>query len=155
MIDTVGIKTRPYTMVDQFGTPHTDKLHVIERYRLIDYETANQLLERGAKENASFVRNDSGGVVDLNDKGKHLLLEFTVEDPGAFTTPWSARVIYRPGASMLCISSRPLRARSESQSRPPWWAVGNRSYRTADAGDAVSQRVLAEMRRLIERCEPL
>jgi 1-acyl-sn-glycerol-3-phosphate acyltransferase len=28
------------------------------------------------------------------------------------------------------------------------------SVRTADAGDAVSQRVLAEMRRLIERCEP-
>jgi hypothetical protein len=27
------------------------------------------------------------------------------------------------------------------------------SVRTADAGDAVSQRVLAEMRRLIERCQ--
>src|ERR1017187_962920 len=50
VIDTVGIKTGPYTMVDQFGTPHTDKLHVIERYRLIDYETAKQALERGAKE---------------------------------------------------------------------------------------------------------
>ena len=25
VIDTVGIKTGPYTMVDQFGTPHTDK----------------------------------------------------------------------------------------------------------------------------------
>ncbi|MGH6816849.1 MAG: hypothetical protein ACREC6_14215, partial [Hyphomicrobiaceae bacterium] len=87
VVDTVGIKTGPYTMVDQFGTPHTDKLHVVERYRLVDYETAKQAFERGAKENASFVRNDSGVVVDLNDKGKHLLLEFTVEDPGAFTTP--------------------------------------------------------------------
>jgi hypothetical protein len=100
VIDTVGIKTGPHAMVDQFGTPHTEALHVVERYRLIDYEAAKEAFERGAKENASFVRNDSGVVVDLNDKGKHLLLEFTVEDPGAFTTPWSARVIYRPGVNV-------------------------------------------------------
>ena len=100
VIDTVGIKAGPYTMVDQFGTPHTDALHVIERYRLIDYDTAMQALERGAKENASFLGNDSGVMVDLNDKGKHLQLDFTVEDPGAFTTPWSATVIYRPGMSV-------------------------------------------------------
>jgi hypothetical protein len=43
-------------MVDQFGTPHTQALHVIERYRRIDYEAAKEALERGAKENASFVR---------------------------------------------------------------------------------------------------
>ena len=97
VIDTVGIKTGPYTMVDQFGTPHTQALHVIERYRLIDYEAAKEALERGAKENASFVRNDSGVIVDLNSKAKHLQLQFTVEDEGAFTTPWSATVIYRPG----------------------------------------------------------
>ena len=54
-------------------------------------------MERGAKENASFVRNDSGVIVDLNSKAKHLQLQFTVEDEGAFTTPWSATVIYRPG----------------------------------------------------------
>jgi hypothetical protein len=36
-------------------------------------------------------------VVDLNSKAKHLQLEFTVEDEGVFTTPWSATVIYRPG----------------------------------------------------------
>ena len=99
VIDTVGIKTGPYTMADQFGTPHTEGLHVIERYRLIDYEAAKQALERVAKENASFVNNDSGVVVDLNSKGKHLQLEFTVEDEGAFTTPWSATVIYRPGVN--------------------------------------------------------
>jgi hypothetical protein len=45
VIDTVGIKAGAYTMVDQFGTPHTDKLHVVERYRLIDYEAANRILE--------------------------------------------------------------------------------------------------------------
>ena len=107
VIDTVGIKTGPYTMVDQFGTPHTDQLHVIERYRLIDYETANQLLERGAKENASFVRNDSGVNPDFNEKGNHLQLDFTVEDPGAFTTPWSATVIYRPGRNVRGTAQMP------------------------------------------------
>ena len=107
VIDTVGIKTGPYTMVDQFGTPHTQALHVIENYRLIDYEAANQALERGAKENASFVNNDSGVVADLNAKGKHLQLEFTVEDAGAFTTPWSATVIYRPGVNVASSSEFP------------------------------------------------
>jgi len=97
VIDTVGIKTGPYTMVDQFGTPHTDKLHVVERYRLIDYEAANRILERGAKENATTFRNDSGVVPDLNARGNNLQLDITVEDAGAFTTPWSATVIYRPG----------------------------------------------------------
>jgi hypothetical protein len=86
VIDTVGIKTGPYTMVDQFGTPHTQALHVIERYRLIDYEAAKQALERGAKENANFLNNDSGVVTDLNATGKHLQLDFTVGDEGVFTT---------------------------------------------------------------------
>jgi hypothetical protein len=105
VIDTVGIKTGPYTMIDQYGTPHTDRLHVIERYRLIDFETAKQALERGAKEMANMIGNDSGVITDLNDKGPHMQLDITVEDPGAFTTPWSAVVIYRPGVSAYGASS--------------------------------------------------
>jgi hypothetical protein len=34
VIDTVGLNTRTY--VDQFRTPHSELLHVVERYRLID-----------------------------------------------------------------------------------------------------------------------
>lgn len=34
VIDTVGLNTK--TFVDQFRTPHTEQLHVIERYRLIE-----------------------------------------------------------------------------------------------------------------------
>jgi hypothetical protein len=35
VIDTVGTKTdRPFAMIDLFGTPFTEKLHVVERYRL-------------------------------------------------------------------------------------------------------------------------
>src|SRR5258708_13961484 len=37
VIDTMGIKAdRPHAMIDLFGTPYTEKLHVIERYRLWD-----------------------------------------------------------------------------------------------------------------------
>src|SRR5262245_58364921 len=39
VVDTVGVKTdRPYAMQDLFGTPYTDKLHIVERYRLRDYD---------------------------------------------------------------------------------------------------------------------
>jgi len=43
VIDTVGIKSaRPFAMVDMYGTPYTDALHVVERYRLLDYESAKE-----------------------------------------------------------------------------------------------------------------
>src|SRR5215470_3792762 len=52
VIDTIGVKTdRPYAMVDLFGTPYTDKLHIVERYRLRDYEDVKDALERNRKEN--------------------------------------------------------------------------------------------------------
>ena len=34
VIDTVGLNDQTWT--DRFGTPHTDQIHVVERYRLID-----------------------------------------------------------------------------------------------------------------------
>ena len=46
-----------------------------------------------------MIGNDSGVITDLNAKGPYMQLDITVEDPGAFTTPWSAIVIYRPGMS--------------------------------------------------------
>jgi hypothetical protein len=61
VIDTIGQNDK--TETDRFGTPHSDKIHVVERYR------------------------------HSPDK-KRLELTFTVEDPGAFTMPWSARTAY-------------------------------------------------------------
>jgi hypothetical protein len=49
VIDTVGIKVGPYAMVDMYGTPHTEALHVVERYRLLDYEVANESEDREMK----------------------------------------------------------------------------------------------------------
>ena len=90
IIDTVGIKVGPFAMVDWYGTPQTEALHVVERYRLVDYETAKDGLARDEKENFRA----QPGNMDWNYRGKHLQLLFTVEDPNVFTTPWSATVTY-------------------------------------------------------------
>jgi hypothetical protein len=90
VIDTVGIKTdRPFAMIDLFGTPYTEKLHVVERHQLLDYEAAKGAIERGAKENWR-----PAGPVNPNYKDKYLQVDFTIEDPGTFTTPWTASVVY-------------------------------------------------------------
>ena len=57
VVDTIGISTKSF--VDNYRTPHTDKLHVVERFKLVD-------------------------------GGKMLEVLVQVDDPGAFTTPWSA-----------------------------------------------------------------
>ena len=57
VIDTIGLNDK--TFVDWYHTPHSTKLHVIERYKLID-------------------------------GGKKMQGTVTVDDPGAFTTTWSA-----------------------------------------------------------------
>jgi hypothetical protein len=94
VIDTVGtIAERPFAMVDLYGTPYTPALHVVERYRLLDYEAAKEGLERDAKENFR-----PGGAIDRNYRGKHLQLVFTVEDDGVFTTPWTATITYGRGS---------------------------------------------------------
>jgi hypothetical protein len=36
VVDTIGLAVRPMSMVDVYGTPHTDALHVVERFRMID-----------------------------------------------------------------------------------------------------------------------
>jgi hypothetical protein len=95
MIDTVGIKVGPFAMVDMYGTPHTEALHVVERYRLLDYQAANEAEERGEAENFRIQVSDTGLGRDPDYKGPGLQLEFTVEDSGVFTTPWSAMITYR------------------------------------------------------------
>jgi hypothetical protein len=95
VIDTVGTKTnRPFAMIDLYGTPYTEKLHVVERYRLLDYEVAKEGLERDAKEN----QQPPVGI-DRNYRGKHLQIHFTVEDEGVFTAPWSATITYGRGST--------------------------------------------------------
>jgi hypothetical protein len=61
VVDTVGISTK--TTIDNYQTPHTDALHVVERFRMLP-------------------------------GGRQLQVNLTVEDPGAFTTAWSATQLY-------------------------------------------------------------
>jgi hypothetical protein len=79
VIDTVGVKVGPYRVIDRFGTPYTQALHVVERYRFLDYEAPKEALARAKKEWASVGTN-----LDPNYRGKGLQLEFTVEDDGVF-----------------------------------------------------------------------
>jgi hypothetical protein len=92
VIDTVGIKIGPFAMVDMYGTPHSPALHVVERYRLVDYADAKDAMERNAKENS----RTPGADFDAAYRGKVLQLHFTVEDEGVFTMPWTATITYRP-----------------------------------------------------------
>jgi hypothetical protein len=90
VIDTMGIRAdRPHAMMDLFGTPYTEKLHVVERYRLVDYDDAKDAMRRGAKENRRAT-----GPYDPKYSDKYLQVLFTIEDEGAFTTPWTAIMIY-------------------------------------------------------------
>jgi hypothetical protein len=97
VIDTVGIKIGPFSAVDQYGTPYSQALHVVERYRLVDREAAKEAQRRGGQENprAGGASVDEGWAADPDYKGKGLQLQFTVEDDGVFTTAWSATKTYR------------------------------------------------------------
>jgi hypothetical protein len=88
VIDTVGFKVGRYSMVDWYGTPHTEALHVVERYRLLDPAAAQEGFDRDAKQH-------NVAMGKPNPEGKYLQLRFTVEDKGVFTTPWTATMTYR------------------------------------------------------------
>jgi hypothetical protein len=91
VVDTVGIKVAPLSTVDRYGTPHTEALHLTERYTLIDPNSSP----------AEMVQPDRGGfrlgddIIDRAYRGKALQIAFTVEDPGTFNMPWSATVVAR------------------------------------------------------------
>ncbi len=97
VVDTVGINPdRPHAMLDLYGTPYTKDLHLVERFRLVDYAEAKEGLARDAKENMRIPNSPA----DRNYRGKHLQIRFTVEDKGAFTMPWTATVTYAPGSKI-------------------------------------------------------
>ena len=62
VVDTIGFNDR--TFIDNFRTPHTTHLHVVERFTIVN-------------------------------GGEGLDVKIHVEDPGAFTTPWTAAQRYR------------------------------------------------------------
>jgi hypothetical protein len=96
VIDTLGIKTNPFTSVDRFGTPQSEAMHVVERYRLIDGATAKAQIDK--YETSEGTVGGGGRIAGYNPDTslKGLQLEVTMEDAKVFTTPLTARVTYRP-----------------------------------------------------------
>ena len=94
VIDTVGMKIGPHSMVDRYGTPHSAAFHMIERYRLIDGAAAKEAAEGHMKQNGAA---GLGGniAVDPEYTGNGLEVQFAIDDPGTYTMPWSAKVTYR------------------------------------------------------------
>jgi len=78
VVDTIGFNDK--TVLDSYMTPHSDALHVVERYRLADKARPQADVEVGD----AFVFT-----------GKTLRVDFTIEDPKAFNAPWSATGTYR------------------------------------------------------------
>jgi hypothetical protein len=105
VIDTVGVKIGPVSMVDRYGTPQSPALHLVERYRLIDIEQAKLDMDRHEKR-AGRVGGPPGATPYDPKSDKALQLEYTVEDPEVFNMPWSARVTYRrtalPWSEQIC-----------------------------------------------------
>jgi hypothetical protein len=94
VVDTIGFKVGRVAQVDVFGSPYSEALHVVERYRLIDYEAAKAAQERNVRENGPVATEQAAGI-DANYRGKGLQVVFTVEDRNFFTMPWSGAATYR------------------------------------------------------------
>jgi len=101
VIDTIAQRVGSLSMIDRYGTPFSGALHVIERYHLIDGAMARDLQRKheatyfGAGGSSPF-RNEYGrGDIDSDTTNAGLQVEFTVDDPVMFTTPWSGVVTYR------------------------------------------------------------
>jgi hypothetical protein len=93
VIDTVGVKVDEFTSIDRFGTPQTEAMHVVERYRLIEGAQARADVARYEKSEGTI-----GGRVDGYDRAakKGLRLEVTMEDSKVFTQPLTGVVNYLP-----------------------------------------------------------
>ncbi len=93
VIDTVGIKTDAFISADRFGTPQSDLMHVVERYRLIDGARAAADVDAFEKTEGRIGGRIGGYNPDTKLKG--LRLEVTMEDAKVFTQPVTAVVTYR------------------------------------------------------------
>ena len=71
VVDTIGQKTHRMSVVDAFGTPHTDQLHVVERFQPF-----------------------------TTPFGKALFITVEVVDPGTFTARWKGTVEFRQDRSV-------------------------------------------------------
>lgn len=98
VIDTVGIKPGPNSMIDNYGTPFSKQLHLVERIRLVDGQSADRAAEQAERDSGRVEVEMGGASIDPAYRGPGLQIAFTVDDPVVFTAPWSAQVTYRRSA---------------------------------------------------------
>jgi hypothetical protein len=93
VVDTVSVKVGPVSIIDPAGSPYSEALHVVERYRLIDHEVAKAAAERNIRANGA-PGTQQAAAIDPNDTGKGLQVQFTAEDKNVFNMPWSGIATY-------------------------------------------------------------
>jgi hypothetical protein len=94
VVDTIGFRIGAVAHLDSFGTPYSKDLHVVERYRLVDYETAKAAQDRVVRDSGPPA-TEQAAAIDPNYRGEGLQVRFTVEDSNYFTMPWSGSATYR------------------------------------------------------------
>ena len=78
VVDTIGANVR--ATLDSYHTPHSDQLHVVERYHFL----------KGPRQPDAPAQGDAFVYT-----GETLQVDFTVDDPKTFYKPWSAIATYR------------------------------------------------------------
>jgi hypothetical protein len=92
VVDTVGVAAKPQSgSMGLFGTPHTNALHIVERYRFL--AEGEKTVGRGPNPTAN---NPTIVADEIVKGGKTLRLDFTVDDPGAYKKPWSVTLDFLP-----------------------------------------------------------
>src|ERR1700704_2002266 len=71
VVDTVSVKVGPVSIIDPAGSPYSEALHVVERYRLIDHQAAKEAAERNIRANGAPGTQQAASI-DPNDTGKGL-----------------------------------------------------------------------------------
>jgi|SRR5579871_5972129 len=94
LVDTIGIKLMPYTVVDRFGTPQSEAMHVVERYRIISADEARAAQERH-EQTAGRTGGKEGNWPFDPDERRGLQIQVTVDDPNIYTSKWSGNLTYR------------------------------------------------------------
>ncbi len=100
VIDTIGVKPGRIDVMDRFGTPFSDGLHVVERYRLIGANEAKQAQDSFEKVSGR-VGGPRGAVPIDPNYPTGLQLRLTIEDPAYLKAPLDAQVTYRRAAGPL------------------------------------------------------
>jgi len=69
-------------MIDLFRQPYTDRLHIVERHRLVDHAEPKTPWLAATKENRR-----AAGPYNPNYSDKYLRVDFTIETPALSRPP--------------------------------------------------------------------